>query len=289
MKKSNFRAKILKKLFFVFALAQIFSLTLAAQTASEKDKSPNNAQTNLPQVVQVDEAALGNLLKPNGKPVLVNFWATWCGPCVEEFPEFVKINLEYKDKLDVKAVSLDDVEEINREVPKFLAKVKSEIPAYLLKANNEDEAIQSVDKSWQGALPFTVLIGADGKVAYVKQGIIDAKILRGEIDKSLSKTNSAITQIFEVPMPKLRSTNEGIEDARKDIAGNFLKIKRYGLTVAIPAEQILKLKKSYGIEIVENGCVLFGVTAEYFKSYNEQMKTEIKKRFGESVAANLPI
>ena len=193
MKKINYKSGG-RKTFLIFALVLIISSAAFAQssaeskTPDEKNKnSETTSQTNLPQVTQIDGDALGKILKPNGKPLLVNFWATWCGPCVEEFPEFVKINSDYKDKLDVKAVSLDDLEEIDREVPKFLVKVKSEIPAYLLKTADEDTAIQNVDKNWQGGLPFTILIKADGTIAYTRQGIINPKTLREEIDKIAGK------------------------------------------------------------------------------------------------------
>jgi thiol-disulfide isomerase/thioredoxin len=55
---------------------------------------------------------LKNILKANGKPLLVNFWATWCDPCREEFPDLVKIDADYKNKIDFITVSLDDVEEL---------------------------------------------------------------------------------------------------------------------------------------------------------------------------------
>ena len=179
-----------KRILFLLAIVQILSLAVFAQSSADT-KMPDTAVKpmtvtevgRVPQVTQIDGDALGKLLKPNGKPVLVNFWATWCGPCVEEFPELVKINSDYKEKIDVKAVSLDDLAEINGDVPKFLAKVKSEIPAYLLKTPDEDTAIQNVDKSWQGGLPFTILISADGKVTYTRQGVVNPKTLREEIDK----------------------------------------------------------------------------------------------------------
>jgi thiol-disulfide isomerase/thioredoxin len=84
-------------------------------------------------VTQIDAKGLKDLLKPNGKPLLINFWATWCASCREEFPDLVKIGTDYKGKIDLITVSLDELSEINGEVPKFLAQMKSESPAYLLK------------------------------------------------------------------------------------------------------------------------------------------------------------
>lgn len=169
----------------VFVL--VFSLGAFAQKPASKPKpKPASAATaNLPKVVQIDINGLKNLLKPNGKPVLINFWATWCEPCREEFPDLVKIDADYKGKIDVITVSLDFLSEIERDVPKFLSEMKAEMPAYLLKTESEDEAIKFVSGSWQGALPFTILINGEGKESYSRQGKFKPEVLRAEIEKLL--------------------------------------------------------------------------------------------------------
>ncbi|HEX8264825.1 MAG TPA: TlpA disulfide reductase family protein [Pyrinomonadaceae bacterium] len=137
----------------------------------------------MPIVTQIDAAGLKNLLKPNGRPLLINFWATWCEPCREEFPDLVKIGTDYKGKIDLITVSLDELSEINGDVPKFLAQMKSEFPAYLLKTPDEDAAIGVVSKDWQGALPFTILFNAQGETIYSKQGKFKTDVLVAEIEK----------------------------------------------------------------------------------------------------------
>jgi len=136
-----------------------------------------------PKVTQIDEQGLKDLLKPNGKPRLINFWATWCGPCREEFPDLVKIGTDHKDKIDLITVSLDELSEINGEVPKFLAEMRSESLAYLLKTSDADAAINLVSKDWQGALPFTILFNAQGETIYSKQGKFKSDVLVAEIEK----------------------------------------------------------------------------------------------------------
>src|SRR6185369_2650526 len=159
---------------------QIFSFGVFAQK-----KTPN---ANLPKVTQIDEAGLKTAVKPNGKPILVNFWATWCDPCREEFPDLVKIDTDYKGKIDFITISLDDLAEINRDVPKFLVDMKAEMPAYLLKVENEGAAIESIMKDWQGGLPFTILYNEKGEIVYSRQGKIKTETVRGEIDKLIPKS-----------------------------------------------------------------------------------------------------
>lgn len=185
-----------KPFLIVLAVSGLWFSTSAAaqtkpQTGDAKTKSAKaetaGAKTAAPKVVQIDTNALKNLLKPNGKPRLINFWATWCDPCREEFPDLVKIDADYRDRIEVITVSLDFLSEIDRDVPKFLSEMKAEMPAYLLKTDNEDEAIRAVSAKWQGALPFTILIGADGAEAYSRQGKFKTDILRPEIEKLLQQ------------------------------------------------------------------------------------------------------
>jgi thiol-disulfide isomerase/thioredoxin len=137
-------------------------------------------------VTQVDLDGLKKALTPKGKPLLVNFWATWCDPCREEFPDLVKLDAEYKGKIDFITISLDEVEELNRDVPKFLLAMKAEMPAFLLKSNDDDAAISLVSKNFGGALPFTILYDSGGKEAYFRQGKVRIETVKLEIDKLLT-------------------------------------------------------------------------------------------------------
>ena len=142
-------------------------------------------------VTQIDMAGLKKAITPKGKPLLVNFWATWCDPCREEFPELVKLDAEYKGKIDFITISLDDLAEINRDVPKFLIGMKAEMPAYLLKVDDDEAAMALVSKDFTGALPFTVLFKADGTESYIRQGKVKPETVRAEIDKLLTPPATA--------------------------------------------------------------------------------------------------
>lgn len=149
-------------------------------------------ETDLPKVIQIDEVALVELLKregENNKPLLVNFWATWCGPCVEEFPDLVEIDNDYKGKIDFITITFDDIEELNTGVPKFLKKMNANMPTYLLQTEDQDAAITSVYEDWSGALPFTIFFDGKGKIIYNIQGKIVVKTLKEELDKATSQEN----------------------------------------------------------------------------------------------------
>lgn len=137
-------------------------------------------------VTQIDLEGLKKAITPKSKPLLVNFWATWCGPCREEFPDLVKLDADYRGKIDFITISLDEVEELDRGVPKFLLEMKAEMPAFLLKTADDDAAIAIVSKNFGGALPFTILYDGSGKEAYFRQGKIKIESVRLEIDKLLT-------------------------------------------------------------------------------------------------------
>ena len=173
------------------AIAGIVGLCLTVGAASQ-GKAPagpttaTNSATKSVVVTQLNIAGLRKAITPNGKPLLVNFWATWCDPCREEFPDLVKLDAEYKGKIDFITISLDDLAEINRDVPKFLVDMKADMPAYLLKAEDDDAAITLVSKNFSGALPFTILYKPGGGESYSRQGKVNLETVRGELDKLLT-------------------------------------------------------------------------------------------------------
>lgn len=171
-------------LFFAFVFVLFLSFGVFAQK-----KAPTPV-ANLPKVTQIDETVIKTVLKPNGKPLLVNFWATWCDPCREEFPDLVKIDADYKGKIDFITISLDFPEDLKTSVPKFLAEMKAEMPAYLLVTADESAVISSITKDWQGGLPFTLLYNEKGEIAYFRQGKVKSDLLRAEINKTLEAKKS---------------------------------------------------------------------------------------------------
>lgn len=180
------RSSVFSLVITVFCLSLFSLFSCQTQTPKPKTETPAAKTETVsalpPKVTQIDASGLKDLLKPNGKPLLINFWATWCEPCREEFPDLVKIGTDYKGKIDLITVSLDELSEINGEVPKFLKQMKSASPAYLLKTADEDAAIGLVSKDWQGALPFTILFNAQGETIYSKQGKFEPDVLVAEIE-----------------------------------------------------------------------------------------------------------
>lgn len=176
------------------ALCAVFASVMVPVVFAQKAKPPLIAaskQVVSPKVVQIDIEGLRKLLKPNGKPLLINFWATWCDPCREEFPDLVKLNTEYKGRVDFITVSLDDLDDIDTLVPKFLSEAKAEMPAFLLKTPDESAAISLVSKDWSGNLPLTAVYDSKGELSYFRPGKFRYETLREEIEKVVSHSSSA--------------------------------------------------------------------------------------------------
>ncbi len=146
----------------------------------------------MPGTVQLlDSAAVKQLLargaSPNDRPLLVNFWATWCEPCRLEFPDLVKIDADYRARgLQFAVISTDDPAESKTGVPKFLRELHARMPAYVLNVTDSEPVINSVDPTWGGELPATFLFDRQGKVVFQHKGRINATELRAALDKVLS-------------------------------------------------------------------------------------------------------
>jgi len=123
----------------------------------------------------------------SGKFRLVNFWATWCGPCVTEFPELVTINRMYRRRpFEFVAVSANFPDE-KKEALDFLQKNQASNRNLLFGGTDKYKLMEAFDPQWNAALPYTVLLAPGGEILYKTQGELDALALRRAILSALDK------------------------------------------------------------------------------------------------------
>jgi thiol-disulfide isomerase/thioredoxin len=117
------------------------------------------------------------------KVLIVNFWATWCAPCVEELPDFEKISRNYADDVDMVLISLDEAANVEKLVDPFLEKNSITATVKLLDDPYAAEWIPLVDPHWDGAIPVT-LIKYQGNKRFYNRTFTYAE-LEEEINKLL--------------------------------------------------------------------------------------------------------
>lgn len=112
---------------------------------------------------------------------LVNFWATWCGPCKLEYPEFMKMTRMYGARnFEFISVSLDSEEKSNDALT-FLKQIHSPVANYLCAEKDKYKLIERVNPDWDGSLPFTMLIEPLGQIHSAWHGAIDVLEVRKTI------------------------------------------------------------------------------------------------------------
>lgn len=105
--------------------------------------------------------------KDKSKTYVINFWATWCAPCVKELPYFEQLNTTYEDKkVEVILVSLDFPKQIESKLKPFLLKNKLKSEVVVLNDVDANTWIPKVDKNWSGAIPATLIYNTQKTVFY---------------------------------------------------------------------------------------------------------------------------
>ena len=158
------------------------SLKPTAEAAIEKW----NAEEVRVEMIDVD--GIEEVVKNDSDKLrLINVWATWCGPCISEFPELIKINRMYRHR-DFEMVTLSaDSPEKNDDVLKFLKKNYASTKNYHFNSDDKYALIEAVDKNWPGALPYTLLVKPGGEILFTKLGIIDPLELKKAIVNYLGR------------------------------------------------------------------------------------------------------
>lgn len=112
-----------------------------------------------------------------GKPVLVNFWATWCGPCKMEMPSFEALYAEYGDRVEFMMVNLTDgSQETRTTVRKYLAETGYSFPVYL------DTTTQAAYAYGVYSIPMSVFVDANGEIIHTQIGMMSEDSLRSLVE-----------------------------------------------------------------------------------------------------------
>ena len=125
------------------------------------------------------------VLKPSDTLYVVNFWATWCSPCVKELPDFLEAKKELgNEKLSFVFISLNSLKELEK-TEQFALSKGLPFPSYLLQAGNPNVWIDAIEKEWSGSIPFT-LIYKHGKRLFYKEGELGKSELMTTINYHLN-------------------------------------------------------------------------------------------------------
>jgi peroxiredoxin len=130
----------------------------------------------------IDVAGVQDLLKNNSDNLrLINLWATWCGPCVAEYPDFVVLQRMYGARnFEFVSISLDKPGK-GPAALKFLEKSHSSLTNYHFASGNTYDLIEAIDPDWNGAIPYTIMVAPGGDVVYKQQAEVDFLELRRAI------------------------------------------------------------------------------------------------------------
>jgi thiol-disulfide isomerase/thioredoxin len=111
-----------------------------------------------------------------------NFWATWCAPCIREIPQFEEVNVSYGN-VDVILINLDDVDLLDQKVKPFIKKRAITSKVLLLDETDLNGFINSIEKSWSGAIPATLIIDCSNR----NRLFFEQEFKEGELTQTIEK------------------------------------------------------------------------------------------------------
>jgi thiol-disulfide isomerase/thioredoxin len=148
-----------------------------------KGKTSSVAESHVT-VTPIDKDGLATLVaNRNGKVLLLNVWATWCAPCVAEFPSLVKLSKSFDTSaVEVVAVSADYPDEVDSKIIPFLRKMNVPFQVHVAQFAHQEDFINAVNSDWSGALPATLIVDAQGKNRIFHVGELSFEEFKQKVD-----------------------------------------------------------------------------------------------------------
>jgi thiol-disulfide isomerase/thioredoxin len=130
-------------------------------------------------IENIDVPGIKDIIKNNSDKLrLINVWASWCGPCVQEFPDFVIIDRIYRSRqFEFVSINADKISR-KENVLKFLLKNEASNRNFIFSSDNNSDLVEAIDPQWSGALPYTMLVEQGGNIIYRTQGPINMVEMR---------------------------------------------------------------------------------------------------------------
>ena len=136
-------------------------------------------------VTPVTAGGIHDLVRRSRSPVvLVNVWATWCGPCRQEFPDLLRVYQEYRERgVELVLVSADFDDQVP-EVEKFLGAHQIAFPTYI-KTGDDMQFIDAMSPKWTGAIPATFVYEGGGALRHFHEGMASYQEFQGYVQDVL--------------------------------------------------------------------------------------------------------
>ena len=171
--------------FFLKSICCLFFTLIFACCSKYQNTDQSHTQSEIPEIVY--ENLFKKINKNKQTLYVVNFWATWCKPCVDELPDLMSVNNHFSKNPNFKMyhISLDFSKNKDKIVIPFVKKNNINAQVFLMNDSKRMNTwIPMIDKTWSGAIPATVMY-KNGKKVYFTEGQLKEKKLKQIISKHL--------------------------------------------------------------------------------------------------------